>query len=206
MPDKNDALGEERNGAPEAAEPRPEETGEDPEVAGEGAQEAPSGAAVEGAPTPDLEARLRMVSAAYQKLLDEMEQYRQRMERLQEERDRRRKGEVVMAMFEPVQNLRRSIEALRKLSVDEDTAKGLELVLAQFQAALATLGLEEISATGVAFDPTLHDALTAMDVPAAEQDGVVLHVFDAGYRIGTQVIRPARVVIGRFSGGAEPEA
>ncbi len=146
----------------------------------------------------DLEARLRQVSAAYVKLQDEMQAFRERNERVQQERDRRRKGEVVMAMFEPVQNLRRSLEAWQQIDLPEDATRGLGLVLEQFQAALSKLGLEEINRAPVPFDPNFHDAICAMPVQHAALDGQVIQVFEAGYQVGDKVIQAARVIIGRY--------
>ena len=147
---------------------------------------------------PEIEARLRQVSSAYVALQGEMQAFRERNERLQEERDRRRRGEVVTAMFEPVQNLRRSLDAWGRLDLPADATQGLSLVLEQFQAALRKLGLEEIAAAPVPFDPNIHDAICTMPVQHAALDGHVIQVFEAGYRVGTVVIQAARVIIGRY--------
>lgn len=156
----------------------------------------------------EIEARLRQVSAAYVKLQDEMQSFRDRNERIQEERDRRRRGEVVAAMFEPLQNLRRSQESWAGLGLPEEATQGLELVLEQFQGALRKLGLEEIAAAPAPFDPNIHDAICTMPVQHASLDGQVIQVFEAGYRVDSMVIQAARVIIGRYEAPvpAEQEA
>lgn len=153
-----------------------------------------------------LEARLRQVSSAYVELQGEMQAFRDRNERMQEERDRRRRGEVVTAMFEPVQNLRRSLEAWERLDLPADATQGLSLVFEQFQDALAKLGLEEITAAPVPFDPNIHDAICTMPVQHAALDGHVIQVFEAGYRVGSMVIQAARVIIGRYEAPVPSEA
>jgi molecular chaperone GrpE len=159
-------------------------------------------------PTPpdsEIEARLRQVSAAYVKLQGEMQAFRERNERIQEERDRRRRGEVVTAMFEPVQNLRRSLDSWRALDLPDEATQGLALVLEQFQVALRKLGLEEIVAAPAPFDPNIHDAICTMPVQHASLDGQVIQVFEAGYRVGTTVIQAARVIIGRYEAPVSEE-
>jgi molecular chaperone GrpE len=151
----------------------------------------------------DLEARLRAVSSAYRDKQREFSEFRERNERLREETNRVLKGEVVTVVFEPVQNLRRSIEAIGRMGVGDEVRQGLAMVFEQFMTALRKLGLEEIRAEGLPFDPGLHEALASMPVPEASLDGKVIQVFDAGYRIGSQVIQPARVVVGTWR---EPEA
>ncbi len=161
---------------------------------------------VEAAQTESaLEARLRQVSAAYVALQDEMQAFRERNDRLQEERARRGRGEVVMAMFEPVQNLRRSVEAWSGLDLPQDATQGLTLVHAQFQDALVKLGLEEITAAPAKFDPNIHHAICTMPVGEPRLDGQVIQVFEAGYRVGTMVIQAARVIIGRYEAPVPPE-
>ena len=50
------------------------------------------------------------------------------------------------------------------------------------------------------FDPNLHEALSVVPVAEAEQDGMVIEVFSAGYRVGSRLLKPARVIIGRHEG------
>ena len=154
----------------------------------------------------DLEARLRQVSAAYVKLQEEMQAFRERQERIQQDRDRRRQGEVVKSMFEPVQNLRRSLDAWGSLDLPPEATQGLGLVLEQFQGALRALGLEEIGAAPVPFDPNIHDAICTMPVQHAALDGQVIQVFEAGYRVGSIVIQAARVIIGRYEAPVPTES
>jgi molecular chaperone GrpE (heat shock protein) len=44
----------------------------------------------------------------------------------------------------------------------------------------------------------MHEALTTKVVSDVVDDGRVVEVFDSGYRVGDQVVRAARVVIGRY--------
>jgi len=68
---------------------------------------------------------------------------------------------------------------------------------------LAREGLAEIAPDGEVFDPREHEALMAQ--PTAEvAEGTVLAVVQAGWRLGEQVIRPARVVVATAAeGGAQ---
>jgi len=166
-------------------------------------EEVPPAPPPELARIEELEGRLRSVSSAYRNLQDEMRSYQDRVRRLDEDKDRRRRGEAVTAIFEPVQNLRRSIDALKKTETPPQIAEGLDLVLGQFVDALRKLGLEEIPALGTAFDPSIHDAMGSVLVTDPAQDGFVIHVYDVGYRIGTQVIQPVRVIIGQYKEPAE---
>jgi molecular chaperone GrpE len=144
----------------------------------------------------ELRGRLRAVSAAYQKNQDEVAAARTRLERAAALREELRRGEVVTTLFEPVQNLRRSVDAARRGGTLEDLTKGLEMVLHQAMEGFQKLGLEEVPGKGARFDPRIHDAITTMPVADPALDNIVMEVFSVGYRIGDRVIEPAKVIIG----------
>lgn len=150
----------------------------------------------------ELEARLRAVSAAFQQKQDEIQGVRDRLHRQAAIQEEIRRGEVVMSLFEPVENLLRSLDALKGHPAEQ----GLRMVYAQFMEALKRLGLEEVPGAGSRFDPNLHEALTVQPVEDKAQDNVVVAVFSTGYRFGNRLIRPARVVIGGYTGGENTEA
>lgn len=146
----------------------------------------------------ELQGRLRAVSAAYQKQQAEVAATRTRLERQAAVKEELRRGEVVAGLFEPVENLKRSLEAVKKGASNDDTAKGLELVLKAFMGSFGKLGLEEVPGKGAAFDPNIHEALTAMPVTDPALDQVVIEVFSTGYRIGSRLIAPAKVIVGAY--------
>jgi molecular chaperone GrpE len=146
----------------------------------------------------ELQGRLRAVSAAYQKQQAEVAATRTRLERQAAVKEELRRGEVVAGLFDPVENLKRSMDAVRKGASNEDTLQGLELVLKAFMGSFEKLGLEEVPGKGAAFDPNIHEALTAIPVTDPSLDQVVMEVFSTGYRIGSRLIAPAKVIVGAY--------
>lgn len=107
----------------------------------------------------------------------------------------RQRGAVELAReFLPaLDNLDRAIDHAAK---GDPLLKGVRLVREELAAALARAGIEEYSPLGERFDPNLHEAVAtrpALEVQAPP--GVVLEVYQSGYRAGDSVIRPARVVV-----------
>ncbi len=145
----------------------------------------------------DNTARLRTVSAAYRKLQEEFSGFRECQQRQTDIKQEVLKGDTVKRLFEPMENLRRSIDAMKKEGVGEDALSGLEMVWRDFLSGFHDLGLEELGEEGDVFDPDLHEALTTLPVEDAALDGRVVNVFSKGYRVGARLIRPARVVIGQ---------
>ena len=142
----------------------------------------------------ELQARLRAVSAAYRQLQEDVEATKERLNRQAEFQRELQRGETVAKMFDPVDNLTRSIDSVS----DPDTKEGLKMVAHQFMTALSELGLEVLNPDGAPFDPNEHEALSVVPVTDPTQSDVVIEVFSAGYRVGSRLLKPARVVIGRF--------
>ncbi|MDQ1525194.1 MAG: molecular chaperone GrpE, partial [Pyrinomonadaceae bacterium] len=57
-------------------------------------------------------------------------------------------------------------------------------------------------AIGEQFDPELHEAVDVVEVEP-ERDGVVTAEYSRGYRMGGQLLRPARVQVGRTKAGGQ---
>ncbi len=151
----------------------------------------------------ERESSLREVSKAFRDLEGDMDAFRRRATVAADQRAERRSFDVVEQFFEPVRNLRRSVDA----STTDPAAvlDGIRMVAQQFDATMTRLGLVEIPALGANFDPSVHEALAVSPVADKEQDNKVLFVHAAGYRIGVKVLQPAQVVIGKF-GEPTPEA
>jgi molecular chaperone GrpE len=71
---------------------------------------------------------------------------------------------------------------------------GLRHVRSGVISALGGVGIESYSPEGERFDPQYHEAVAQQPVDGTEP-GVIVEVFQRGYRIGEAVVRPARVVV-----------
>jgi len=94
-----------------------------------------------------------------------------------------------------VDNIERALDS--KVDDDQNQAlkKGIELVLQHLNEALTKNGIEEIEATGVKFDPQLHQAVQT--VPATDEVPAdhVAQVLQKGYKLKDRVLRPAMVAV-----------
>ena len=68
------------------------------------------------------------------------------------------------------------------------------MVADELVAALARAGIEPFSPAGEPFDPTEHEAMASQPSEDAES-GIVIEVYQQGYRLNGVVLRPARVVV-----------
>ncbi len=89
-----------------------------------------------------------------------------------------------------------SIDQHAELS-DHPWVDGVRMVQQKFAALIEGSGVTEIAAEGEAFDPTRHEAIAYQPGP----EGHVVAVVQRGFEAGSQVVRPARVVVGNGEGG-----
>jgi molecular chaperone GrpE (heat shock protein) len=72
-------------------------------------------------------------------------------------------------------------------------------VRGQLDGLLAKYGVERIEAKHRPFDPAIHDALSVVAVNHPSAHGVVVDQIQPGYRFGDRLLRPAKVVVGRYT-------
>jgi molecular chaperone GrpE len=109
----------------------------------------------------------------------------------------RGKGELLRDVVPVLDDLERAIQAagLDPEGDSEDgLAHGVLLVFRSLRDTMARNGIEAVDPKGERFDPMVHEALSTIAAEGAES-GTVVEVMQKGYRLGDQLIRPARVVV-----------
>jgi molecular chaperone GrpE len=130
----------------------------------------------------------------------DFENYRKRVSRESAQAEARGRASLAREILTVADNLDRALEAAG--NAGEDFVSGVRLVRDELQNALARSGVESYEPDGEQFDPDHHEAMLTQPVPAGE-DGKVLSVLEKGYRLDGQVLRPARVVVGKAADDTE---
>ena len=141
----------------------------------------------------DVQSRFEHVKAELKRETDEL---RQRLARNADERVAREKAAFISAMLPAIDNLQRAVEAAEAGGSKEALLDGLRGTLSGFESVLTQIGAEPIEALAQTFDPELHEAVDTAEVEP-ELDGQVVAQYGRGYRLGNQLLRPARVQVGR---------
>ncbi|RKY08711.1 MAG: nucleotide exchange factor GrpE [Planctomycetota bacterium] len=120
------------------------------------------------------------------------------------------KKAVLRSLLPSIDNLEHALShtstANRKEALD-DLIKGIQLVFEHMLDALKAHGVKQIDAMGHPFDPNLHEAMMRQSDPDKDDD-TVLEVYQAGYMIGEQVLRPSKVIVNKIEEekGESPDA
>jgi len=187
--------------APEASEsPESRATGADAEP-GAGAEGSASGAAggdgdiaeIEG----DLDELVKIAAqrdeylALAQRTQADFENYRKRIARESAGAQARGVTGLAKELLPALDNLDRALEAAAQ---DDPLLEGVRLVRSELAGGLARAGIESFAPLGETFDPVLHEAVATIPADGVPS-GSVVEVYQAGYRLGESIIRPARVVV-----------
>jgi molecular chaperone GrpE len=140
--------------------------------------------------------------ALAQRTQADFENYRKRAAREAAIAQERGAIKLALALLPAIDNLERALahvgEADAGADADADGAAslvaGIKHVHTDVVSALKRAGIERYSPEGERFDPQFHEAVAQQPVEGTEA-GVVVEVFQRGYRMGDNVVRPARVVV-----------
>lgn len=73
---------------------------------------------------------------------------------------------------------------------------GVAMIQQQLRSVLTEAGVEEVDATGKAFDPNLHEAVSQLET-AETPEGHVVQQLRKGYKLRDRLLRPAGVVVAK---------
>ncbi len=196
----NDESAEEREAAP--ADQAVPDAGE--RAAG-GAGGGPASGAL--AELPDeavlrLERELDALQDRHLRLAAEYDNYRKRTGRERLELEGRARAELIVRLIDALDDLARFAQADATARETKSLHEGITLVERKLWKQLNAVGLVRIDATGVPFDPGVHEAVTTGPAAEATQDNTVGAVLQPGYRLGNQLVRPARVLVLKWQQGA----
>jgi molecular chaperone GrpE len=185
-------IPDEPTAQPDPAEPAGEQDAAAEKEYDEAKEEAADEAAsAEPEPEPDPAADAAKYLELAQRTQAELENLRKRAARDVAQAGARAKANLVRELLPVVDNLER---ALATANPEEDhLAEGVRLVHVELVNTLERNGIQAFDPAGEPFDPTVHEAISMRE--GDNGSGMVLDVVEKGYKLGDNVIRPARVVV-----------
>jgi molecular chaperone GrpE len=188
------------------AEKTSEAKGAAPESPAPGAPSATPAAATAAPATPATPAGpAREPACDYRALYEEandrwlraradFDNYRKRMQREVVESRFQVTLQVVTEFLRLHDQLRLGLEHVRSSGGAAAVREGLELIQAEFERILSSLGVSPISAVGAVFDPAVHEAI-AQEPSATAPAGTVVREWKSGFVLGDRLLRPATVSV-----------
>ncbi len=126
--------------------------------------------------------------------LADFENYRKRVARDGATQRELGRADAVTALLDVLDDVDRAVAAAAD-GVDAATLGGaLGAIAEKARRALEGLGVARVDGAGVAFDPSVHDAVQQVE-DADASEPTVHQVLRPGYRLGERVLRAAMVVV-----------
>ncbi len=146
------------------------------------------------------ESKLVGVQAKFEEVKTKMEretaEMRGRLMKTLEDRARQGQFNFLITLLPILDNLNLAINASEQNASFENLLDGVRSTARSFEQALLSVGVEPVAAVGETFDPEVHEAIDAVET-APDKDGRVTAEYSRGYRYGNQLLRPARVQVGK---------
>ena len=76
----------------------------------------------------------------------------------------------------------------------EALKQGMNMIIGEFDKALAELGVKRMKTAGEKFDPALHDAV-GYENSDSVAEGLIIREWSGGFTMGEKLLRPARVLV-----------
>ncbi|MBR2978376.1 MAG: nucleotide exchange factor GrpE [Myxococcaceae bacterium] len=150
------------------------------------------------------EARAADLARAYAAQLNDRQSFQARLMREQERAIDMARGKVTRELLDISDEIDRALGAAQ--GDESPLAQGIRLIHADLQKRLQSLGTKRLQLVGTRFDPNLAEAVEVVPVAQVGEDEMVLEEVRPGFTLGDQVVRPARVRVGRYCAPIEPEA
>ena len=151
----------------------------------------------------DLSEEIDHYKSIAQRAQADLVNYRSRAIQEIEEAKRAVQFGVISRFISIVDDLERAVENAPE-EAQIEWREGVELVLRNLEKALELEGVSQIDSLGKSFDPREHEALLYEENSDTE-DGLILNVIQQGYRLNERIIRPARVIVSKFTGQENQE-
>ena len=124
----------------------------------------------------------------------EMDNFRKRQRRLADSRVAADREQLLRTFLTIADDLSRALSA--DGADVESLRQGVELTYQSLMQLLDQEGVEPIQAEGASFDPAWHEAVGVVShQEAGIEPEMVVEVVQPGYRLGEQLLRPARVIV-----------
>lgn len=140
------------------------------------------------------EKEIKELNDGYLRLQADFINYKKRMEKERESIYSYASEEVINSLLPIVDNFERALSS----SEDKEDGfyEGMDMIYKQLLEVLKDNGLEEIEALHSEFDPNYHHAVLQEESEEYDE-GVVIEVFQKGYKLNDKVIRPSMVKVSK---------
>ncbi|MBF0275048.1 MAG: nucleotide exchange factor GrpE, partial [Nitrospinae bacterium] len=134
---------------------------------------------------------------AHKKHVSETDKVRERLRADFEKKIQSANAELLRKLFPVFDELELALKHAEKSQDLAGLLSGLTMTVSKLNNELESSGLERVHNKGKKFNPNLEEAVSIIPAQSEDQDDIIIEVLQPGYKIGENLIRPAKVVVGK---------
>ncbi|MNN74143.1 heat shock protein GrpE [compost metagenome] len=124
----------------------------------------------------------------------DFDNFRRRTQKEKEELGKYASAKLITELLPVVDNFERALSTTSDNAEIASYAKGVEMILRQFEGILQAEGLTAMETVGQPFNPEYHQAIMQVESEDHEE-GIVVEELQKGYLLKDKVLRPAMVKV-----------
>lgn len=128
------------------------------------------------------------------RLRADYENFKRRTQLDREAADKYKAQNLLTNLLPVLDNFERAMQNAPATEDSQSLQKGLDMVYKTLVEATEKEGLQVIDANGVAFDPTIHQAVMT-ETDESQESGIILQELQKGYKYKDRVLRPSMVKV-----------
>ena len=106
-------------------------------------------------------------------------------------------AELVLNLLPVIDNFERALDC--DFDKESNFYRGIYMIYQDLLSVMTSFGVTPIKALDEPFNPAFHEAIAVETVTSADRDGKVVKEVLRGYALNGEIIRPAKVIVGRLN-------
>jgi len=128
----------------------------------------------------------------------EFSNYKKRVEKEKYELSDYIRAEVIRKLLPVLDDFKMMLDKAQSGENEGAVLEGAKMIHDKLVQFLETEGVEKIESLGHKFNPEIHEALLSQATDSEEEHDKILQVYQDGYRLRERMIRPSKVIVGKF--------
>ncbi len=137
--------------------------------------------------------------AGWQRAKADLVNFRKTAEEDKVRNEARAKGSLIRSILPALDTFASAMQEKKWQDVDMSWREGVERIANQLHKALASEGLQTFGEVGEVFDPSQHECISTTPTEDEKKDHTIAQVFQKGYSVHGELIRPAKVVVAQIT-------
>lgn len=162
----------------------------------EGERDAKGEEEAEKDPVAEARAEAAKNKELWMRTAADFDNYRKRSRKEVDDARRSGREDLLKELLPVFDNLERGVQSATRATDVKAVADGLGMILKQFEATLAKVGITRVPTIGSGFDPSMHEAIQQVETDEHPAGTVVAEV-QPGYKSDERLVRAAMVVVAK---------